>query len=168
MRLQSPINQSTTQQFKVKLPTAVDVVVIGGGVIGISTAMFLAEQGVRVLVCEKGRVAGEQSSRNWGWIRQTGRDAAELPIMIESRQLWQEMASRTGESCLSFDECGVIYLTNNETTLASYHEFVQLAASHGLASRVISRKEITERLPMVSMQYIGGLLTESMDRLVGW
>jgi glycine/D-amino acid oxidase-like deaminating enzyme len=29
---------------------------------------------VRVVVCEKGRVAGEQSSRNWGWVRQQGRD----------------------------------------------------------------------------------------------
>ena len=47
-----------------------------------------AQAGVRVLLCEKGRVAGEQSSRNWGWVRQQGRDWAELPIMIESNRIW--------------------------------------------------------------------------------
>ena len=40
------------------------------------TAWFLAERGLRVTLCEKGRIAGEQSSRNWGWIRQQGRHPA--------------------------------------------------------------------------------------------
>ncbi|MEE9322027.1 MAG: FAD-binding oxidoreductase [Granulosicoccus sp.] len=155
-------------QFKADLPAAVDVVVIGGGVIGISAALYLAEQGVHVLVCEKGRVAGEQSSRNWGWVRQTGRDAAELPIMIESRRIWQTMASRTGEECLSFNECGVLYLADREATLAGFHEFVELAANHGLVSRVISAKEIAARLPLANHKWIGGLLTESDGRVEPW
>jgi len=54
------------------LPAATSVVVIGAGVIGISTALCLAERGVAVTVVEKGRVAAEQSSRNWGWCRTTG------------------------------------------------------------------------------------------------
>ena len=55
-----------------ELPAEVDVVVIGGGIIGASTALFLAERGVSVALCEKGRIAGEQSSRNWGWCRKMG------------------------------------------------------------------------------------------------
>ena len=70
------ISQSTPVAFCDPLPEAVDVVVIGAGIIGMSTAYLLAERGVRVLVCEKGRVAGEQSSRNWGWVRQQGRMAS--------------------------------------------------------------------------------------------
>ena len=69
----------TPIQFQDPLPEQVDVVIIGAGVIGICTAWYLIKSGVSVLVCEKGRVAGEQSSRNWGWVRQQGRDAAELP-----------------------------------------------------------------------------------------
>jgi glycine/D-amino acid oxidase-like deaminating enzyme len=46
------------------LPASADVVVIGGGIIGVSTALFLAEKGLAVALCEKGRIAGEQSSRN--------------------------------------------------------------------------------------------------------
>ena len=47
---------------------------------------------------EKGRIAGEQSSRNWGWIRQQGRDFAELPIMMESLSLWQQLSTQIGKS----------------------------------------------------------------------
>ena len=54
---QSPVT------FSDPMPAKVDVVVIGAGVIGISIAWFLAKKGVSVTVCEKGRVAGEQSSR---------------------------------------------------------------------------------------------------------
>src|SRR5436305_15272778 len=51
------------------LPASADVVIIGGGIIGTSTALFLAQKGVRAVLCEKGHIAGEQSSRNWGWCR---------------------------------------------------------------------------------------------------
>ena len=47
------------------LPTSADVVVIGGGIMGVATAFFLARAGRSVAVIEKGRIAGEQSGRNW-------------------------------------------------------------------------------------------------------
>ena len=53
--------------FADALPDEVDVVVIGAGIVGTATAYWLAKRGQRVLLCDKGRVAGEQSSRNWGW-----------------------------------------------------------------------------------------------------
>ncbi|MGY3274762.1 glycine/D-amino acid oxidase-like deaminating enzyme [Bradyrhizobium sp. S3.7.6] len=55
-----------------RLPAQVDVVVIGGGVIGVSAAYHLAKKGLSVALVEKGHVGGEQSSRNWGWCRQQG------------------------------------------------------------------------------------------------
>src|SRR5882672_8767030 len=53
------------------LPARADVVIIGGGIVGASAALFLARKGVSVALCEKGEIAGEQSSRNWGWCRNT-------------------------------------------------------------------------------------------------
>ena len=61
-----PISLARPARFTAPLPTAADVVVIGGGIMGVMTAWYLAEAGVKVVLCEKGRVAGEQSSRNWG------------------------------------------------------------------------------------------------------
>ncbi len=71
------------------IPDAADVVIIGGGIIGISTAWYLAKQGVNVVVCEKGHVAGEQSGRNWGWVRQQGRDTREMPMIVEALRIWR-------------------------------------------------------------------------------
>ena len=93
---QSPI------AFADALPDAVDVVVIGAGIVGTATAYWLAKRGQRVLLCDKGRVAGEQSSRNWGWVRQQGRDWAELPVMVESNRIWRTLAQETSEADLAF------------------------------------------------------------------
>ena len=89
-------------EFAAALPNECDVVVIGAGIIGIMSAWYLARLGLRVVVCEKGRVAGEQSSRNWGWVRQQGRDLAELPIMIEANRIWQGL-----EAILSLQSAGL-------------------------------------------------------------
>src|SRR3982751_5852297 len=59
-----------------RLPAQVDVVVIGGGVIGVSAAYHLAKKGLSVALVEKGHVGAEQSSRNWGWWRPQGRGGA--------------------------------------------------------------------------------------------
>lgn len=68
-------------------PAEVDVVVIGGGIIGTSTALELAEAGQRVALCEKGGIGHEQSSRNWGWVRVARRDPREIPLVLEALRL---------------------------------------------------------------------------------
>src|SRR5207237_9676470 len=71
------------------LPARADVVVIGGGIIGTSTALYLAQRGVSVALCEKGHIAGEQSSRNWGWCRKMAREPREFTLIIDRRRMWQ-------------------------------------------------------------------------------
>ena len=88
------INEQTPIAFQNPLPKAVDVVIVGGGVIGVSTAWFLRKAGLRVLICEKGRVAGEQSSRNWGWVRQQGRDPSAEELCADCPELVGELKSR--------------------------------------------------------------------------
>ena len=153
----SPIN------FKDPLPESVDVVVIGGGVAGISTAWFLNKAGVSVLVCEKGRVAGEQSSRNWGWVRQQGRDAAELPIMMDSINSWESIAREVGAE-IGFSRQGILYLGRNESELAESEQWLDVARPHQLDSRMISGKEVDELIPDAQGRWKGALYTASDGR----
>src|SRR5678815_70725 len=87
------------------LPSGVDVAVIGGGIVGCSAAYFLALEGLRVAVFEKGRIAGEQSGRNSGWVRQQGRSPVELPLMMRSLAIWQRLAAELGED-VGFRQAG--------------------------------------------------------------
>ncbi len=154
---QSPI------QFYEPLPESVDVVVIGGGVIGISTAWFLAKNGVSVLVCDKGRVAGEQSSRNWGWIRQQSRDPAELPIVIESINHWQSLSAEIGED-IGFTRQGVLYAAKNDKELAEHERWMDVAMQHQLDTKMLSGDEVDKLIKDKPGQYKGAIFTPSDAR----
>ncbi len=152
----SPVN------FQTNLPREVDVIIIGAGIIGISTAWFLSQSGLKVLVCEKGRVAGEQSSRNWGWIRQQGRDEAELPIMMESMSIWRgltEQGINTG-----FHQGGSLYLCENQAQLDCYDEFLGFAAEHKLETQQLSSEQLYTRLNSTPKHWISALHTPDDGR----
>ena len=73
-----------------------DVVVVGAGIVGCATAYFLARRGARVVVVERGSVPGEQSRKNWGFVRQQGRDPVEMPLVMEAHPLG-DLAESVGD-----------------------------------------------------------------------
>ena len=158
------ITDDSPVAFSAPLPDRVDVVVIGAGIAGTASAYFLAERGVSVLLCEKGRVAGEQSSRNWGWVRQQGRDKAELPIMMESNRIWRGLAEKTGEADLAFTPSGCLYLSESAAGMARYEEWHDLAKQHQLDTRLLSADEVRSAFPGVAGTWTGGMLTETDGR----
>lgn len=145
------------------LPNSVDVVVIGAGVAGISAAWFLERAGFRVLVCEKGTVAGEQSSRNWGWIRQQGRDQSELPIVMESLQRWQEIADDLDED-IGFRRHGSLYLCENDADMARNDRFMSFAPAYGLETTRLGRKELEGLIRECPPRWQSGLYTPDDGR----
>lgn len=155
------ITIDTPMAFRAELPEAVDVAVIGGGVVGVFSALYMARRGLRVLLCEKGRVAGEQSSRNWGWIRQQGRDPAELPIMTEALGLWHAVNRETNGAC-GVRTCGSTYLASTEASLESDRAWLGTAEDAGLDTRVLSRAETAALFDgAAGERWIGALHTPS-------
>lgn len=150
-------------EFNDPLPDSVDVVIIGAGVIGISTAWFLANRGISVLVCDKGRVSGEQSSRNWGWIRQQARDPAELPIMMDSINTWQSLSKECGED-IGFTRKGVLYAAKNDREMAAHERWMDIATQHQLDTRLLSGAEVDELIKDKPGQWKGGMFTPSDAR----
>ena len=108
------------------MPASTSVVVIGGGIIGTSAALSLAARGIPVVLCEKAYIACEQSSRNWGWCRQTGRDEREMPLIVESLKLWRDM-DRLTESETGFRECGVVYVGESQEDERSFTTWLDMA-----------------------------------------
>ena len=146
------------------MPAATRVVVVGGGIIGACTAFFLARKGVPVVLCEKGEIAGEQSSRNWGWCRTMGRDPLEVPLAIEALRLWAEMNTLIGAET-GFRRSGIVYLCRTKKELAKREAWLeQVGRPMGLDSRLLTRDQMNRALPGLAGSWLGALSTPSDGR----
>lgn len=145
------------------VPEKVDVVIIGGGIVGVCTALALAERGVSVALCEKGLIGGEQSGRNWGWVRQMGRDPSELPLAIESLLLWKNMNSRIGEET-GFRQTGIAYLCRDARQEAEYEAWLVHARQFGLGSRLLKQTELSQHFPGIVGNFTAALHTSTDGR----
>jgi glycine/D-amino acid oxidase-like deaminating enzyme len=145
------------------LPVSSDVVVIGGGIIGITTALFLAREGISVTVCEKGEVGHEQSGRNWGWVRVMGRDPGEIPLGLESMRLWEDM-DRLVDGDTGFTRSGIVYVADSPAGHAEQETWLEHARTYQLDTRLLSSREIDAVLPGGKRAYAGAMFTPSDAR----
>lgn len=162
-----PFSTATPPEWAGPPPAEADVAVIGGGVIGVMTALHLAQAGLRAVLIEKGRIAGEQSSRNWGWIRVQGRDPAEIPIAMEAQDQWQALSRKTNDA-LGLRQTGVAYIARSEDDMARHEAWLPHARAHGVGSRMLSRAEIMERIPDARGDWMGALWTATDMRAEPW
>jgi glycine/D-amino acid oxidase-like deaminating enzyme len=138
------------------LPKSVDVVVIGGGIIGSSTALELAESGVKVALCEKGGIGHEQSSRNWGWVRITRRDPREVPLMVEALRIWQGYEKRTGRD-MGYRKSGIVFTCATDLENSVYESWNENLVEHQMDSRMLSPNALGQMFPAAKFDVKGAL-----------
>ena len=156
-----PLN---TVQSDSSLPESADAVVVGAGIAGVAAAYFLARKGHSVALLEKGVVAGEQSSRNWGWCRVQNRDEREIPLMQHSMELWGSLPGEIGAD-LGFRRKGIVYVTKDPAELASWEAWVAMARKYQAHSRMIGPEEARELTPGNNGQdWIGGVVSPNDGR----
>ncbi|MCT8266302.1 FAD-binding oxidoreductase [Afifella sp. JA880] len=146
----------TAQDF----PPRTSVVIIGGGIVGLTAALTLAEKNIPVVVLEKGRLAGEQSSRNLGWVRKTIRAAPDVPLAMAADRLWAAMAMRVGAN-VGYERTGIMYLDRTEADVAGHEDWLKSVSHLGLDSRLVTPSEIDELVPGGEGKWAGGLYTPS-------
>ncbi len=146
-----------------ELPRRTGVVVIGGGIAGVSTALALAEKGAAVTLVEKGRIGAEQSSRNWGWCRTMGRDVAEVPLAIESVRMWDGMAERIGTD-VGFQRAGALWVADDARKLEAHAAWLEQAGDYQVESRLLDADETAALLPDAGRRFAGSLHTPSDGR----
>jgi len=145
------------------LPKRVDVVVIGGGIVGASTALELAERGHSVALCEKGNISCEQSSRNWGWVRIARRDIREMPLMLEASKIWSGLAARTGCDT-GFRRTGIVFTTSSEAAQAENARYREQLRDFQVPASLLSAKEIKDKFPELDLKLHGALFTPEDGR----
>lgn len=162
-----PFSEANPIEHAASVPKKSEVVIVGGGVIGVTTALFLAQRNIPVVLLEKGRIAAEQSSRNWGWIRKQGRDPAELPIVIEACRLWRQLAEECGEN-IGLNQTGVTYLASSDKEMTAFEEFMKVATAHEIDTRLMNADEAAALIKGMSRRFKGAMTTPSDMRAEPW
>jgi len=145
------------------VPESADIVIIGAGIVGVMAAWFLTKQGINVTVCEKGLVAGEQSSRNWGWVRVQGRDKREMPMAMLAMRIWRGLAEEIGED-VGYEQGGCIFAARNDKELGSFVKWLDVANEYGVDTRIIEGDELRQQVPGSGVSWKGAIYTSSDGR----
>ena len=140
------------------LPGEVQVVIVGGGIMGLATAWHLARRGRQVVLLDKGALGGEQSGRAWGFVRQQDREPPELPLMVAANRMWPGLAAELGTD-LEWRQEGLVALASTEEALAHYEARVKIEREHGVNSRLLNGAQARALLPGISIPLLGGLHT---------
>lgn len=146
-----------------QLPSATTVVVVGGGIVGLTAALTLAERNIPVVVLEKGRIAGEQSSRNLGWVRKTSRHAEDIPLAQAADGLWAAMAARVGRD-VGYRQAGILFLARNAGQMAMHENWLKSVSSLKLDSCMLTPAQIARSVPGGKANWLGGIYTASDGR----
>lgn len=141
----------------VSVPESADVVIVGGGVMGCCTALFLAERGVRVVLCEKGVIAGEASGRSAGMIDYEFRSPVKLEMTARSAQLWSGMSERVGRD-IGYNDKGILTLFDDANALKGARDWLaSVLGLPGVEARVISGAQAAQIDPAVGSSWAGAL-----------
>lgn len=142
------------------LPDQAEIVVIGGGVVGVTAALLLAEWGVPVVLCEKGWIAGEQSSRNWGWIRKQSRDTREMELMIEAESLWHRFASQS-KTDFGLRRNGITYVAQTDEEMADHEAWFETVRAFQLDTQFLGSAETDALIGQDGRRFKGAIHTPS-------
>ena len=126
-----------------------DVIVIGGGIIGLASAHSLAEAGARVRVVERHLPGTGQSTRTGGGIRLSHGSAMNTALTQASLPTWNRFAERFGVDP-GYRETGHLFLTNDGARARALQAQTEWQAGEGVASRILSRAEIGTRWPQLA------------------
>uniref|UniRef100_UPI003C7CE6E0 NAD(P)/FAD-dependent oxidoreductase n=1 Tax=Pseudomonas veronii TaxID=76761 RepID=UPI003C7CE6E0 len=118
---------------------------------------------IQVDVLEKGRLAGEQSSRNLGWVRKTSRHAEDIPLALAADRLWAQMPERVGAD-VGYRQAGIMFIARNEAQIGMHEHWLKSVRHLPVDSRLLSAREIAAMVPGGQGSWTGGLYTPSDAR----
>ncbi|MEU1595148.1 FAD-binding oxidoreductase [Streptomyces sp. NPDC005708] len=132
-----------------------DVVVVGGGIVGVSSAYFLAQRGLSVVLVEQHELAHGASGRNLGYLWMHNRNAGfSLQLSRAGRALYDSFADELGPSFEYRSNGGMIYFHTDDQRRV-YSEFVDARRADGLKIELLDEQAAHEAAPILSPDVIG-------------
>jgi sarcosine oxidase subunit beta len=138
------------------LKNSADVVIVGGGCMGVSVAFHLAERGVTniVLVERESQLGTMSTGRNAGGFRHQFSNAANIELSKESIATLADFEHRVGAP-IDFWPDGYLFLLSAEESVAAFRRNVELQRAHGIDVEWLTPDQAAARAPGISA---GGVL----------
>lgn len=137
------------------MPELYDVIIIGGGIIGLSSAYYLGLRGKKALVLEAGGFGhGSSGSCDDMILLQSKKPGINLRLSFESLELYRQLVKDWGPEELEFLNFGGMILIKNEQELSIMEDFVAQQQKTGLDVKIVGKKEMKALQPYVSDQFI--------------
>ena len=136
------------------MPEKADVVIIGGGVMGCAIAYNLAREGLKPVVIERSDIGGEASGANGGGVRQSARNLKEMPLAMESIQIYQQLHEELGMD-LEYVRKGNLRLCTSEEELDTMRKSVESQKAANLELEMLDRKEVLRINPYIGEKVLG-------------
>lgn len=132
-----------------------DVVIVGGGIMGASSAFFLRQRGVSVILLERGLIGQQASGVNFGNTRRMGRPVHELPLSNRSREIWlkfKELFNDDAELLLN----GHLRVGSTAAHEERMVQYTHDAKDFGLGMEMLSAKALHQRFPYLGPDITSG------------
>jgi glycine/D-amino acid oxidase-like deaminating enzyme len=136
-----------------------DVIIIGAGLMGVSTAFCLARAGKKVVLLEKENNACHASAVNAGGVRRLNRSMEEIPISVAAMEMWPHLSRIVGSDC-GFQPVGQIRIATDEKALASFEKRVSMVEALGFFhEEMVNAAEIKKLVPAYAGNCKGGIVS---------
>lgn len=131
------------------LPERADVVIIGGGVMGVSTAFHLAEAGADVVLFERDELASGSTSRAAGGVRAQFSDPVNIALGRRGLELFEDFARRPGGE-IGLKQYGYLFLLSDPDDVAAFEASIAVQNDLGVPSRMLDVAEAVRLAPIVA------------------
>jgi sarcosine oxidase subunit beta len=145
------------------VPERAEVVVVGGGVIGTSSAFHLAEAGIDVLLLEKSELASGSTSRAAGGVRAQFSDPLNIALGLRSLEAFARFPERPGAE-IDLRQVGYLFLLDREEDVRAFERGIEVQNAHGVPSRFVSLEEAQRLSPLAGLD---GVLAATFSPLDG-
>ncbi len=131
------------------LPAEADVVIIGGGVMGVSTAYHLASAGVEcVVLLERDELGQGSTCRSAGGVRAVFSDDINIALGLRGLETFERFGEALGQE-IDLHQVGYLFLLDNDADVGVFAKNAELQRSMGVESRMISVEEAAALSPMI-------------------
>lgn len=145
------IRLPATLEGKGPLPDKAEIVIIGGGVVGLAIAYNLALRGLEdVVVVERGYLAEGASGRNGGGVRQQWSTELNIRLMQESVELCRRFAVDLGVN-VWFRQGGYLFLARSAAEIARLEKNIALQNRCGVATRMLEPEKAQGIVPELDL-----------------